>query len=93
MTSTDQARRVNLLVERLIHDPALCQRFQRDHLAVLREAGIDSKLDVSLSSGDFAELAEIGMHPLLQMHYLMILKPQMAAHLTIRHYPELVEGC
>ena len=38
-------------------------------------------------------LTQLGMHPILQMHYQMVLKPYMAAHMTVRHYPELVEGC
>ena len=51
------------------------------------------ELSGAVHSGDMAALAQLGMHPILQMHYQMILHPHMAAHMTIRHYPDLLEGC
>jgi hypothetical protein len=92
-TTTDQTRRINLLVERLVHEPALRERYGREPSAVLAETGIEAVHGAALASGDMAALTQIGMHPILQMHYQMILKPQMAAHMTIRHYPDLLEGC
>lgn len=91
--AADQTRRINLLVERLVHEPALRERYAAERAAVLAEAGIDPAHESALASGDMAALSQIGMHPILQMHYQMILKPQMAAHMTIRHYPDLLEGC
>lgn len=90
--SADQARRINLLVERLVHEPALRERYATERAAVLAEAGIDPAHAAALAGGDMAMLREIGMHPILQMHYQMVLHPQMAAHMTVRHYPELVEA-
>ena len=91
--SADQARRINLLVERLVHEPALRERYVTDRAAVLAEAGVDPAHATALGAGDMAALTQLGMHPILQMHYQMVLKPYMAAHMTVRHYPELVEGC
>lgn len=93
ITVADQTRRINLLVERLVHEPELRERYRREPSAVLAEAGIEAVNGAALASGDMPALAQIGMHPILQMHYQMVLKPQMAAHMTIRHYPDLLEGC
>lgn len=91
MSTADQARALNLLVERLVHDPSLRQRYLTDRDAVLAESGIDPAHTPALASGDIEALTALGMHPILQMHYQMILKPHMAAHMTVRHYPELSE--
>lgn len=91
--SADQARRINLLVERLVHEPALRDRYAAERAAVLAEAGIDPAHTAALAAGDMAALTQIGMHPILQMHYQLVLQPHMAAHMTVRHYPELVAGC
>lgn len=93
IAAADQTRRINLLVERLVHEPELRERYAREPSAVLAKAGIDASHEPALASGDMGALAQIGMHPILRMHYQMILKPQMAAHMTIRHYPDLLEGC
>ena len=91
--SADQARRINLLVERLVHEPALRERCATDRDAVLAEAGVDPACAAALASGDMAALTQIGMHPILQMHYQLVLHPHVAAHMTVRHYPELMESC
>jgi hypothetical protein len=91
--SAEQARRINLLVERLVHEPALRERYATDRAAVLAEAGIDPAHAAALAAGDMSSLTQIGMHPILQMHYQMVLHPHIAAHMTVRHYPEFVEGC
>lgn len=91
--SVEQARRINLLVERLVHEPALRERYATDRAAVLAEAGIDPAHAAALGAGGMAALSQLGMHPILQMHYQLVMNPHMAAHMTVRHYPELVEGC
>lgn len=91
MSTADQARRLNLLVERLVHEPPLRERYLTDRDAVLAEAGIDPANAPALASGDTEALSALGMHPILQMHYQLVLKPHMAAHMTVRHYPELSE--
>ena len=60
-------------VERLIHklnvDPTAVARYREAPTAVLDEYTLDEAERAALTSGDVAALWQMGVHPLLMLHY------------------------
>lgn len=79
---------VNKLVQELFREPGLLERF-RDHRAKVYDAyGLDAAERAALDEGTPPALASAGVHPILQMHYLLACNPDIAKLITVNAYRE-----
>jgi 2'-aminobiphenyl-2,3-diol 1,2-dioxygenase, small subunit len=77
---------VHKMIQDLSHRPGLMERFQADRQGVLAEYGLTEAEKAALTEASPPALASIGVHPVLQMHYLLFSNPDMASHLSMRGY-------
>jgi len=68
------------------------ERFRENRQAVLAEYGLTEAETAALLEASPPALASIGVHPVLQMHYLLFSNPEMAEHVTVRDYLPRLAG-
>jgi 2'-aminobiphenyl-2,3-diol 1,2-dioxygenase small subunit len=79
---------VNRLVQELFRRPGLLERFRERREEVYDEYGLDAAERAALSEGTPPALARAGVHPILQMHYLLACNPEVAKLITVNAYRE-----
>ncbi|BAN51413.1 MULTISPECIES: subunit of meta-cleavage enzyme [Pseudomonadaceae] len=83
-------------VDRLIQDMSkkegLIGRVIDTPSDVFEEYGLTPPERTALLEGTPQALASIGVHPILQMHYLMYKNPEMATHVSIKDYSDMLKG-
>lgn len=77
---------VNRLVQELFRQPGLLERFRTERAKVYDEYGITPEERRGLDEGSPPALAEAGVHPILQMHYLLACNPDVAKLITVNAY-------
>jgi len=77
---------VHKMIQDLTHQPGLMERFQADRRGVLLDYGLTEAETAALTEATPPALASIGVHPVLQMHYLLFSNPDMASHVSMRDY-------
>lgn len=77
---------VHKMIQDLSHQPGLMERFHADRRGVLAEYGMTEVEQAALDEASPPALASIGVHPILQMHYLLFSNPDMASHVSMRDY-------
>jgi len=82
----DPTSKVNLLLARLFQEAELLDRIRSEPEALFDEAGLSQQEKDALTEGSFAALAGIGVLPTLRMHYQMAANPQIADHVTVKHF-------
>jgi len=87
----DPTSKVNRLLARLFQEPDLLARIRNEPEAVFDEAGLSQAEKDGLAEGSFAALARIGVLPTLRMHYQMAANPQIADHVTVKHFLRALE--
>jgi len=87
----DPNSRVNRLLARLFQEPDLLARVRSEPEALFEEAGLSQAEKDALADGGFAALALIGVHPTLRMHYQMAANPEIAEHVTVKHFLPALE--
>lgn len=83
---------VHRLIQNMSKKEGLIARLAESPADVFDEYGIIGDERVALLEASPPALASIGVHPILQMHYLMYRNPDMAAHVTVRDYAEAQAG-
>lgn len=86
-----RSSKANRLVQRLCRDPALVARLRSEPEAVFREHGLSDEEGRALAAGDPAALAGIGLHPILQVHLMMAMSPQMADLINMSAFARRLE--
>lgn len=77
---------VNRLVQELFRQPGLLERFRDRRTEVYDEYGLDAAQRAGLDDGTPPALAAAGVHPILQMHYLLASNPEVARLITVDAY-------
>lgn len=77
---------VNRLVQELFKQPGLLERFRDKRAEVYDEYGLDAAQRAGLDAGTPPALAAAGVHPILQMHYLLASNPGVARLITVDAY-------
>lgn len=77
---------VNRMVQDLFRQPGMLERFRDQRAAVYAEYGLDEAERRALDEGSPEALAAAGVHPILQMHYLLASNPEVAKLITVRAY-------
>jgi 2'-aminobiphenyl-2,3-diol 1,2-dioxygenase small subunit len=77
---------VNRLVQELFRKPDLVERFRERRTEVYDAYGLDTAERAALDEGTPPALASIGVHPILQMHYLLACNPEVAKLITVDAY-------
>lgn len=79
---------VNRLVQELFRQPGLLERFRERRADVYDEYGLEAAERAALDEGSPAALAAAGVHPILQMHFLLAANPEIAKLITVKAYQE-----
>lgn len=77
---------VNRLVQDLFRQPGLLDRFRDQRAAVYEEYGLNAEERAGLDEGSPPALTAAGVHPILQMHYLLASNPELAKLITVQAY-------
>ena len=77
---------VNRLVQELFRQPGLLERFRANRAEVYDAYGLNEEERRGLDEGTPPALAAAGVHPILQMHYLLACNPDMAKLITVNAY-------
>ncbi len=83
---------VNKLVQELFRQPGLLERFRERRAEVYDAYGLDAAERAALDAGTPPALAEAGVHPILQMHYLLACNPDVAKLISVNAYRDAMEG-
>lgn len=83
---------VNRLVQELYRRPGLLERFRAERQDVYEEYGLDATERAALDEGTPPALTAAGVHPILQMHYLLASNPEVAKLITVNAYRGAAEG-
>ncbi|MGE0874055.1 MAG: hypothetical protein AB7O31_05215 [Burkholderiales bacterium] len=83
---------VNRLVQELYRRPGLLERFRAERQAVYEEYGLDAAERAALDEGTPPALTAAGVHPILQMHYLLASNPEVAKLITVNAYRGAAES-
>jgi 2'-aminobiphenyl-2,3-diol 1,2-dioxygenase small subunit len=78
--------RAHLLIQSLFSTPRLLERLQLEREAVFEEFELSTEEKNALRDGGASAMGEVGIHPILQMHYMLASNPGMAAHLDISDF-------
>ena len=68
------------------HDAALRERLLSDRQSVFTEFGLEPGDIAALEEGTIPALAEVDVHPMYRMHWLMISQPEAAGALSVSEY-------
>jgi 2'-aminobiphenyl-2,3-diol 1,2-dioxygenase small subunit len=79
---------VHRLIQDLSHRPGLLEKLSAAPDDVFSEYGLNKDERQALTEATPPALAGIGVHPILQMHYLLFRNPDMAALVSIREYAD-----
>lgn len=77
---------VNRMVQDLFRQPGMLERFRERRAEVYEEYGLDAAERAALDEGSPQALAAAGVHPILQMHYLLASNPDVARLITVQAY-------
>jgi 2'-aminobiphenyl-2,3-diol 1,2-dioxygenase, small subunit len=77
---------VNQLVQELFRQPGLLERFRTARPQVYDAYGLNAAERAALDDGSPAALSSVGVHPILQMHYLLAANPEVGKLITIDAY-------
>lgn len=77
---------VNKLVQELFRQPGLLERFRSRRAEVYDAYGLNAEERAALDEGSPPALAAAGVHPILQMHYLLACNPEVAKLITVNAY-------
>nr|BAJ61379.1 small subunit of meta-cleavage enzyme [carbazole-degrading bacterium OC6S] len=83
---TNKAPGATRLIEGLFREPGQMEALQSDPETVYDKYNLTEEEKAALRDGSFTALGNIGVHPVLRMHYQMVLNPDMANHVTIRDF-------
>ena len=68
------------------HDATLRERLASDRHAVYTEFGLEPRHIAALEEGTIPALAEVDVHPMYRMHWLMMSQPEAAGALSVTEY-------
>lgn len=77
---------VNRLVQELFRQPGLLERFRGNRNEVYDAYGLTREERAGLDEGSPTALTAAGVHPILQMHYLLACNPDVAKLITVNAY-------
>lgn len=86
-------RDVNRMIQDLCRTPHGAARLRADPEGVFDEYGLGEAEREALRSGDPLRIvACAGAHPILVMHLLFALRPELAEAMSLKAYPALLDG-
>lgn len=83
--------RVNLLIQSMCRSPEAIARLNSDPERVFEEFGLTEIERRACREGTVEAMARAGVHPILQMHWLMARNPEIMRQMSILEYEGLIE--
>ncbi|MDR3468580.1 MAG: hypothetical protein P4M07_21835 [Xanthobacteraceae bacterium] len=77
---------VNQLIQNLFREPGLLDRLKSDPASVYDAYGLTAAEREAFSDAGHLALASVGVHPILQMHLMLVSNPQMAEMISVKSY-------
>jgi len=74
------------MIQALGRNETLRQELVADRAAVYARFGLCDKDIQALSEGSISAMANIGVHPMYRMHWMMFSNPEAAGHLSVAEY-------
>lgn len=81
--------RVNRMIQHTCKRPETIARLNADPDAVFDAFGLDEDERQALREGSPAAMGRIGVHPILQMHWVMARRPEITQMMSILDYEGL----
>jgi 2'-aminobiphenyl-2,3-diol 1,2-dioxygenase small subunit len=81
----------NRMIEEICRRPESIARLNADPEKIFAEFRLTEEEKDALRAGDTAAMGRVGIHPILQMHYVMARKPELTQMMSIVHYPGLAD--
>jgi 2'-aminobiphenyl-2,3-diol 1,2-dioxygenase small subunit len=85
-----QSYRVNRMIQAMCRRPETIVRLNAETDAVFAEFGLDADERLALLEGSPDAMGRIGVHPILQMHWVLARRPEVAESMSILGYDDLV---
>lgn len=83
--------RANRFVQRMCRDPQSIARLNGDLERAFEDFGLDEEERQAFRRGTAEAMGRIGVHPILQMHWLMARTPGLTERMSIAQYPGLTD--
>ena len=82
---------VNDLIQRMCRRPDTIARLNEDPEKVFDEFGLSEEERRAFREGSVEAMGRVGVHPILQMHWMMARNPEIMQQMSILDYEGLVE--
>lgn len=84
--------RGNYLIQIMCRTPEAIARLNVDPEKIFEEFGFDDQEKQAFREGSIESMGRVGVHPILQIHYLLARSPEMVELMSIAGYaPGLLE--
>ena len=82
---------INRLIQNTCRTPAGIARVNESLDAVLEEYRLTPQERQALRDGTLEAMGKVGVHPILQIHWLLARTPEMRRQMSIRDYKALLQ--
>jgi len=82
--------RVNRMIQAMCRRPETIARLNAETDAVFDEFGLGADERQALLQGSPDAMGRIGVHPILQMHWVLARRPEVAQSMSMLDYPNLL---
>jgi 2'-aminobiphenyl-2,3-diol 1,2-dioxygenase small subunit len=82
--------RVNLFIQSMCRSPEAIARLNADLEGTFQRFGLSEAERHACLEGSVEAMQSVGVHPILQMHWMMARQPEITQQMSILEYPELL---
>ena len=79
---------VNRMIQGFFRIEGFLERLRRDPQTVYREYGVSVDEQKALAEGTPEAMTRIGVHPILQVHWMMAMNPQMGELINMQTFTQ-----
>ena len=79
---------VSRMIQGFFRIEGFLERLRRDPKTVYREFGVSAEEEIALAEGTPEAMARIGVHPILQVHWMMAMNPQMGELINMQTFTQ-----
>lgn len=84
------AERPHRLIQEICRDPEKIRRLRENLDRLMDDYGLSAEEREALKAGTYEAMGRIGIHPILQMHFMFAMNPGLSDFMSLREYPALL---